>query len=155
MGQCSLIHSPISSVVYNHHRVLTERRRSYSILFASRPAGMIPTNPIRLVFAPCSFKGREVGILCTHKRLSSDPFSCGRTLLHTSHNKMNPGVRRAHFSCYLSKRELCQIQYQKPLRPILLTDVSTHKDNLSLFLIWSCLIFLALVCHLSNLQVSQ
>lgn len=39
-----------------------------------------------------------------------------------------------HF-CYLSKHDLCQIQHQKPLRSILLTDVSTHKDNLSLFLI--------------------
>lgn len=114
--------------------VLTGGRRSCSILFAFRLSSVIPTNLIPLGFAPFSLKGRERGILCTHKCLSSDPFSCRRTLLDTSHDKMNPGTCWSHF-CYLSKHDLCQIQHQKPLRSILLTDVSAHKDNLSLFLI--------------------
>lgn len=133
LGPCSFIHSLISSVVYNHQCVLTGGRRSCSILFAFRLPSVIPTNLIPLGFAPFRWRAGKGEFCALVSAWAQIPF-LAEGHFWTRHMTKWIQEPAGHF-CYLSKHDLCQIQHQKPLRSILLTDVSTHKDNLSLFLI--------------------
>lgn len=114
----------------------TIRLRNYaeviqSCLPSDQPMWFQPTL-IRLVFAHCrQFYGRgsEKSTHSSAPELRS-PFLWKDTSTHVTwlNESRNPAGHTTSL-CYLSKTELCQIQYQKPLRLMLLTDVSTHKDN--------------------------